>query len=59
MRWLALVWDDRDKESEEPISELGEFPSESEALNRIAEYLAGEHGPHIYRYSVSAIEEIS
>lgn len=50
--WTVSVWDDRDTDSDEPESSLGDFFTEKEAEAALTYYLSSNHGPHIYRFRV-------
>jgi hypothetical protein len=50
------VWDKRDRNSDEPGSQLGVFETLEQARKALADYLAGEHGPYIEGSSITQNE---
>lgn len=48
----AIVYDDRDRDAEEPSSSLGFYKTEQEAELAIERYLRTEHGVHIYNWQI-------
>lgn len=54
MRFEVTIYDDRDKESEEPGSHLGEFPTMEKANTHIIRYLHDfpQFVAHIYKVEI-------
>jgi hypothetical protein len=54
MTYTPVVVDERDKDSSEPESSLGDYTTREQAEKELAEYLKTEHGQYIIK---SWIEE--